>query len=49
MKTAGPLRAPRSTHVYNGLTVWWGRLDTVFDDDSSLLVLYVLSCLGLGF
>ena len=43
-----------STHVYYGLTVWRGRLDTVFDDDSSLmvervrwqLVLYVSSCLG---
>ena len=27
-----------STHVYYGLTVWRGRLDTVFDDDSSLMV-----------
>ena len=26
--------------------MWRGRLDTVFDDDSSLLVLYVSSCLG---
>jgi len=43
-----------STHVYYGLNVWRGRLDTVFDDDSSLMVessiaisiLYVSSCLG---
>ena len=43
-----------STHVYYGLTLWRGRLDTVFDDDSSLMVessiaiivLYVSSCLG---
>jgi len=27
-----------STHVYYGLNVWRGRLDTVFDDDSSLMV-----------